>query len=98
MVVVLYTDVTIPAVPAVSRYNQSTFCTCLPLLLAEVISRLRNDSRIAECDYKIRERFSDADDCCDESEVDVVGGCKDKLDDEVADHAKEDESRYEAAI
>lgn len=63
-----------------------------------MVSRSRNDARIAERHNKVRERFSDTDDGGDDSEVDIVGGCKNKQDDEVADHAKEKERGYEAAI
>lgn len=50
-------------------------------MLAKVVSRLSDDPGIAKRNYQVREWLSDADDGRDKSEVDVFGGCKNKLDD-----------------
>lgn len=81
MIVVFHADIAVLAVSAVPRHNHSAFRAGLSVMLAKVVSRLRDDTRIAECNYQVREWFSDADDGRDESEVDVFGGRKNKLDD-----------------
>lgn len=93
MVVVLNANVTVSAMPTMSWHNHSAFRTSLSFMLAEVVGRLGDDARIAERNYKVREWFSDADDCSDESKVDVFRGCKYQLDDKVTDYAKEEECR-----
>ena len=74
MVVVFNTNVTVLAVPAVSRDNHSAFGTGFSFMFAKVVSRMRDDAWVAERNYQIGEWFSNADDGSNQSEVDVFSG------------------------